>query len=91
MRGLLSADDTHRIGIGLVTPEVDREAMRQEMGMGGGRGGGGKGGGGRGGGGRQGGSGGRGGFAGPPEGVERPDPLDLWATVTLAAELPVGE
>ena len=80
------------IGVGLETPEIDREAMRQQMGgRGGGRGGaGGRGGGqgsfggpgsGRGGMGRAGGGpGGRGGFGG-----QQPEPLKLWTTVTLAA------
>lgn len=75
------------IGVGLETPEIDREAMRQQMrGRGGGRGGaGGRGGvggpgGGRGGiGGPGGGRGERGGFGG-----QQPDPFKLWTTVTLA-------
>ena len=63
------------IGVGLETPEIDREAMRQQMGRrGGGRGG--PGGGGRGG------IGGAGGAGGSLQ--QRPDPLKLWTTVTLA-------
>ena len=70
------------IGVGLETPEIDREAMRQQMGARGGRrGGGGRGG--RSGMGRAG--GGRGGMGRAGGGQQRPDPLKLWTTVTLAA------
>lgn len=71
------------IGVGLETPEIDREAMRQQSGgRGGGRGGaGGRGGGGRGG---RGGFGGQGGGRGGPP--QQPESLKLWTTVELAAE-----
>ncbi len=67
------------IGVGLETPEIDRETLRQQLG---GR----SGAGGRGGVGAPG--GGRGGFGGPGGGrggpPQLPDPLKLWTTVTLA-------
>ena len=84
------------IGIGFETPEMDREAMRESMsggrGGGGGMPGGGKGGGmggGRGGGmggGRGGGMGGGRGGGMRPGGGGTPEPLELWAKVTLASE-----
>ena len=74
------------IGVGLETPEIDREAMRQQFGgRGGGRGGASGRGGGGGFGGRRGGGGGQGGFGGrgggPPQ---QPESLKLWTTVSLA-------
>ena len=78
------------IGIGFATSELDREKMMETMGQGrGGRGGGRGGGGGmKGGGGgmRGGGRGGRGGMGGMrPSGGQMPEPLELWAKVTLAS------
>jgi uncharacterized membrane protein YgcG len=65
------------IGIGMETPEIDREKMREEMmgRMGGGRGGGMEGGGGRMGGGRTGAGGGR---------PQPPEPIRVWAKVRTA-------
>ena len=80
----INAEPGDVIGVGLETPEIDREAMREQMrgrgggGVGGPGGFGGPGGGGSGFGGPGGGRGGRG---GPPQ---LPDPLKLWTTVTLA-------
>ncbi|MFB3131881.1 MAG: hypothetical protein ACE10K_05090 [Rhodothermales bacterium] len=71
----IGAEPGEVIGVGLETPEIDREAI-QSGGRGGGRGGGGRGGFG-------GGGGGRGGRGAPPQ---RPDPLKLWTTVELAVE-----
>ncbi len=81
----INAEPGDVIGLGLETPEIDREAMRQG-GRGGGRGGGGRGGGGRGGGGRGdvGGRGGGRGGRGAPQ--QQPESLKLWTTVELAAE-----
>jgi hypothetical protein len=68
------------IGVGLETPEIDREAMRSRMGGGKGPGMGGHGGmGGRGG--MGGGMGGRGMGGSRPQ---MPEPLNVWAKVTLA-------
>ena len=67
------------IGVGLETPEIDREARGQQFGGRGGRGGGR---GGRGGG--RGGFGGRGGGRGGPQ--QQPESLKLWTTVELAGE-----
>jgi hypothetical protein len=67
------------IGIGLETPEMDREAIRPRMGGGKGGGMGGRGGG-RGG--MGGGMGGRGGMGGSRP--QMPEPLNVWTKVTLA-------
>lgn len=79
-------EDVHTVGVGLVTPEVDRASRPQGAGPGGGPPGGGRPGGG--GGGRRGSGGGPG---GPPEGFERPEPLDLWAKVAMASAPPHSE
>ena len=82
----IDAEPGDVIGLGLETPEIDREAMRQG-GRGGGRGGGGRGGGGRGGGGRGGvGGGGQGGRGGRGAPQQQPETLKLWTIVELAAE-----
>ena len=82
----IDAEPGDVIGLGLETPEIDREAMRQG-GRGGGRGGGGRGGGGRGGGGRGGvGGGGQGGRGGGGAPQQQPETLKLWTIVELAAE-----
>ncbi|MCH8961770.1 MAG: hypothetical protein IH820_10745 [Bacteroidetes bacterium] len=77
----IDAEPGDVIGLGLETPEIDREAMRQG-GRGGGGGRGGRGGGGRGGVGGRGG-GGRGGRGAPQQ---QPESLKLWTTVELAAD-----
>ncbi len=82
----IDAEPGDVIGLGLETPEINREAMRQG-GRGGGRGGGGRGGGGRGGGGRGGfGGGGQGGRGGRGAPQQQPESLKLWTTVELATE-----
>lgn len=78
----IGAEPGDIIGVGLETPEIDREGMRQQMGGRGGGGRGGRGGGGGGRGGMGGAGGGRGGQGGGQQ--QRPDPLKLWTTVTLA-------
>ncbi len=75
----IGADPGAIIGVGLITPEIDIQEMREQMqGRGGGRGG--MGGGGRSGGGR---SGGRrpGGMQG---GEDLPDPIEQWGKLRLA-------
>lgn len=80
------------IGIGLETPEIDRDAMRQRRGRGGFSGGGGRGGGMRGGGGRGGGMGGGRGGGGRGQRPGMPKPLKIWAKLQLAdAEIPKSE
>ena len=68
------------IGVGLDSPEFDREVMMQRMGSSSRGSGGGKGGGGRGGGRR----GGRGGSSAARP--EIPDPIDIWGKLQLAAQ-----
>ncbi len=59
------------MGVGFETGEIDREALREQMGNRRGRFGG------------RSGFGGRGGLHGRPE---RPEPLKVWAAVTLEAQ-----
>ncbi len=88
----IGVESATRVGVGLVSPEMERpEGSRQGGFRGGGRGGGG--GGGRGGGGFGGpGGGGRGGgFGGPGGGggrggFEPPKPIEVWTTIELATE-----
>ena len=85
----IALDPGEKLGLGFETPELDREAMKEQMrggGMGGGRGGMG---GGRGGigGGRGGGRGGRGGFGGGRGNrAQMFESFKLWVSVELSTE-----
>jgi hypothetical protein len=79
------ANDTSIVGVGLETPQFDREGMRPTM-RGGSGGIGGRGGyGGRGGMGGRGGYGGRGGMGPGGRGFEATKPVKVWKTVQLSA------